>query len=402
MGSEQVVTTVTPTPPVDRSVPGFYFSESTAQPASRNTETAVPVFLFNAKTDDAPPQKVRSFAAFLSVSKEIEGDAFKSAVKGYFENGGAGCYIAPAPLSLGDVGQAEVKIIKIINALPDCTLIGYPHDIESAFSKPTWCMAWTAILLACKVSGRCFALIDLPTDEDEAKTLLGLLKSASEAALGYGAAFWPPVKVEGGSVVLPSGMIAAAIEKTDRDRGIWKAPANVTLANAYDTTADVMKKTSLFTNPEALGVNAIRVFPGRGVKVWGCRTLMPKQSANRSFVQTSRMLSYVQNNLQRLSRFAVFEPSNEITWVKLHNIIYAWLHALWLKGGLVGAAEKEAFRVLVGKHDSMTDADLLKGELKVDIAFALQQPLQFIHLQIRMAGNELSVTNPSNAGGTSQ
>jgi len=407
MGSEQAVTTATPASPGKSFVPGFYFREETAEPAFRDAATAVPVFLYAGPgnlSDDPAIVELKSFALFTKMSGEdahLRQSFFASAVKGYFENGGARCFIAS--LGTGAADAIKEKVDKVINAIPVCTLMCVPRDMD-AFDLQSASDTWSAVLAACEASRRVFALIDLPKDPAEAKGLLEHLQNTAGArdALGYGAAYWPPVEVEGGHVVLPCGMVAAAIEKTDRNRGVWKAPANVVLANVYNTTSDVTKVTALFENEGNLGVNAIRVFPGRGVKVWGCRTLVAKQDKNRSFVQSSRMLSYIENNLQRLSRFAVFEPSNEITWVKLHNIIHAWLHGLWLKGGLAGATEKEAFRVLVGRDESMTDADILKGELKADIAFALQQPLQFINLQIRMIGDELTVASPSNAGGASQ
>jgi len=176
--------------------------------------------------------------------------------------------------------------------------------------------------------------------------------------------------------------MAAVIQQTDRERGVWKAPANVALAHVVQPAVSHLQADGLFNNDGA-SINLIRSFPGRGVRVWGCRTLTPLTSSPWRYIQIRRLLSYIEAKLIRVGRFSVFEPNNEITWLKLKSRARSWLRKLWRSGGLFGGVESEAFELFVGLNESMTADDIKAGRLIMKVKVCALYPAEFIEIHLR-------------------
>jgi uncharacterized protein len=186
------------------------------------------------------------------------------------------------------------------------------------------------------------------------------------------------------SVILPpSGAIAGIYASVDRDRGVWKAPANVSLANVIAPTLFVTDADQGLMNVDATtgkSINAIRSFTGKGTLVWGARTLAGNDSEWR-YVNVRRLFNFAEESIKKATEFSVFEPNDRNTWTRVRTTITNFLTNLWRDGALVGATPEQAFYVAVGLGETMTAQDILEGKMIVKIGIAASRPAEFIYLE---------------------
>jgi len=181
----------------------------------------------------------------------------------------------------------------------------------------------------------------------------------------------------------PSGAIAGIYASVDRDRGVWKAPANVAVASVIDLT-------QMFTDAEQGGlnidptsgksINVIRSFTGRGILVWGARTLAGNDNEWR-YIPVRRLFITIEESTKKATAFAVFEPNDSTTWLKVKAMIESYLYGLWERGALAGAKPEDAYFVNVGLGATMTTQDILEGRMIVEIGVAAVRPAEFIILR---------------------
>lgn len=182
----------------------------------------------------------------------------------------------------------------------------------------------------------------------------------------------------------PSGAVVGAYATVDRQRGVWKAPANVRLAGVIGPAHpfDIDEANGLNVDPVAgKSINAIRAFAGKGTLVWGARTLAGNDGEWR-YVAVRRFLIMVEESIRTSTRWAVFEPNADTTWMRLRGVIDDYLTRKWRDGALAGATPKEAFYVRCGLGVTMSAQDLLDGRLHVEIGIAVLRPAEFISLRI--------------------
>ncbi|MCG1017255.1 MULTISPECIES: phage tail sheath C-terminal domain-containing protein [Burkholderiaceae] len=196
-----------------------------------------------------------------------------------------------------------------------------------------------------------------------------------------------------------SGVMAGVYARTDALRGVWKAPANVTLSSVKGTvwpcptpqgviqkapqpvtvTDEIQEKL----NP--VGINAIRYFTNQqAYVVWGARTQNgtdDNPDKRWRYIPVRRLFNAAERDIKAAMRQVVFEPNSQPTWEKVRAAIDAYLHAIWSKGGLQGTKPEEAYFVQVGKNVTMTDADIRAGKLIVKVGMAAVRPAEFIILQ---------------------
>ncbi|MCA6363901.1 MAG: phage tail sheath family protein [Bacteroidetes bacterium] len=186
------------------------------------------------------------------------------------------------------------------------------------------------------------------------------------------------------SVTLPpSGAIAGIYASVDRDRGVWKAPANVSLANVIAPTLFVTDADQGLMNVDATtgkSINAIRSFTGKGTLVWGARTLAGNDNEWR-YVNVRRLFNFAEESIKKATEFSVFEPNDRNTWTRVRTTITNFLTNLWRDGALVGATPEQAFFVAVGLGETMTAQDILEGKMIVKIGIAASRPAEFIYLE---------------------
>ncbi|MDR2893462.1 MAG: phage tail sheath subtilisin-like domain-containing protein [Deltaproteobacteria bacterium] len=181
----------------------------------------------------------------------------------------------------------------------------------------------------------------------------------------------------------PSAAIAGIYANVDRQRGVWKAPANVSLSNVkgLSQTITVTMQESLNSDPVAgKSINALRSFPGQGVLVWGARTL-DGNSLEWRYIPVRRFFLTIEESIRRATSWTVVEPNDATLWVKLKAMIDNYLLQKWKEGALAGASPAEAFYVAVGLGSTMTEQDILEGRLFIDIGMAVVRPAEFIVLR---------------------
>ena len=181
----------------------------------------------------------------------------------------------------------------------------------------------------------------------------------------------------------PSGAIAGIYAKTDRDRGVWKAPANVSVAAVIGPTVRLTNEDQDDLNVDVNGgksINAIRSFTGKGTLVWGARTLAGNDNEWR-YISVRRLFNLIEESLQKATNFVVFESNHAVTWLKVKTLIETYLEGLWRQGALAGATQTDAYFVSVGLGQSMTSQDILEGRMIINIGVAAVRPAEFIVLR---------------------
>ena len=180
----------------------------------------------------------------------------------------------------------------------------------------------------------------------------------------------------------PSAAVAGVYATVDRTRGVWKAPANVSLASVRSVRVAIDQDLNDLMNVHATGksINALRFFAGKGFLVWGARTLAGNDNEWR-YVPVRRLFNMVEESTKNASEPFVFEPNDANTWAKVKAMIENFLTTLWRQGALAGAKPEDAFYVRVGLGVTMTAQDVLEGRMNVEIGMAAVRPAEFIVLR---------------------
>jgi uncharacterized protein len=185
------------------------------------------------------------------------------------------------------------------------------------------------------------------------------------------------------TTIPPSGAMAGIYAATDNIRGVWKAPANVSVNSVagVDTFIDsAMQENMNIDTVAGKSVNAIRPFFGEGIMVWGARTLAGNDN-NWRYVPVRRFISFAEESCKRSTSWAVFEPNDANLWMKVRSEIENFLYTQWRAGALAGAKPSDAYYVKCGLGTTMTAQDILNGYLNVLIGLAVVRPAEFIILE---------------------
>lgn len=179
----------------------------------------------------------------------------------------------------------------------------------------------------------------------------------------------------------PSGAIAGVYTMVDNTRGVWKAPANVSLASVISPSVNISHDEQEDLNVTAQGksINAIRAFIGEGVLVWGARTL-DGNSLDWRYINVRRTMIMLEESLRLAAKAYVFEPNVANTWVTLKSMARNFLTGIWQRGGLAGASPDDAFSIFVGLGETMTPEDILEGILRMTVLVAISRPAEFIEI----------------------
>lgn len=356
----------------------------------------------------------------------------------YFNNGGSPCYI----VSVGDYDSGGIEVgrtepmegliggIAATEKVDEPTLYVFPDAISLRDQVEYGSVAKVALEMCNKLQDR-FTICDVyhngnPTAITDYRSELGM------NYLEYGAAYYPKLItvlnyfVDKNSIIththnitdtlplyngrklsevenddpmvfqrfeteikkkyltLPaSGAIAGVYAKVDANRGVWKAPANVSLNSVSAPTVMVTNEQQAELNVDAStgkSINVIRSFPGRGILVWGARTLAGNDNEWR-YVPVRRLYITVGESVKKGTEFVVFEPNTAATWVRVKALIQNYLTAIWRAGALAGSRPEHAFFVKIGLGETMTAQDILEGRMNVKIGLAPVRPAEFIILK---------------------
>ncbi len=179
----------------------------------------------------------------------------------------------------------------------------------------------------------------------------------------------------------PSAAMAGVYTMVDNNRGVWKAPANVSLNSVVSPAVNITHgdQEDLNVTPQGKSINAIRAFVGEGTLVWGARTL-DGNSLDWRYINVRRTMIMLEESIRLATKAYVFEPNVANTWVTIKSMIRNFLTGIWKKGGLAGAVPEDAFSVFCGLGETMTPEDILEGILRVTVLVALSRPAEFIEI----------------------
>lgn len=401
----------------------------------------------------ADPADPASYVESKLVSREVMADTAKIrpdnnmffAVRHYFANGGAKCYIVSVSTTFGAVSDSD--LVAGINALEqedEPTLIVVPEAHGLGLGSGYDNVYSTALNQCNKLKDR-FTIIDVPQaadNPDSSQATTDITDFQGNSNLGdyglYGAAYYPylettidfeydaseesqigityeKVQADGSpsqapdtlgadlsaissdllrkqignairdiSIILPPSPAAAGLyARVDNERGVWKAPANVSIGAIVGPVVKINNTLQDTMNIDPNGgksVNAIRHITGRGTVIWGARTLAGNDNEWR-YVPVRRFFNFVEESVKKATYRFVFEPNDANTWVKIRGMIENFLTLQWSLGALQGSKPEQAFFVRVGLGQTMTPDDILNGRLIVEIGMAAVRPAEFIILR---------------------
>lgn len=183
-------------------------------------------------------------------------------------------------------------------------------------------------------------------------------------------------------ILPPAAAIAGVYAWVDSTRGVWKAPANVSLdmVSVPMVKIDDSDQEDMNVTSTGKSVNAIRAFSGKGVLVWGARTLAGNDNEWK-YISVRRFFNMVEESVKNATQPFVFEPNDGTTWSKVGGMISNFLTLQWRAGALQGAKPEDAFFVNVGLGTTMTSLDILEGRMIVEVGMAVVRPAEFIILR---------------------
>ncbi|MEN8128672.1 MAG: phage tail sheath C-terminal domain-containing protein [Pseudomonadota bacterium] len=179
----------------------------------------------------------------------------------------------------------------------------------------------------------------------------------------------------------PAAAMAGVYTMVDNSRGVWKAPANVSLSAVVSPAVNITHddQEDLNVTTQGKSINAIRTFIGEGTLVWGARTL-DGNSLDWRYINVRRTMIMLEESIRLATKAYVFESNDANTWVTIKSMIRNFLTGIWKRGGLAGASPDDAFSVHVGLGETMTSEDILEGILRVTVLVAISRPAEFIEI----------------------
>lgn len=419
--------------------PGVYVEEiSTLPPSVAEVATAIPAFIGYTAKGKAGAVEIAQVSTLLEYELRFgksPATAFTTDAAGvvaavdalpanllwyainlYFKNGGGRCYVVSVDSTATALAKGRFEAgLAELEREDEPTLVVMPEIV--ALSQDDFDDLNKQALAHCAKLADRFAILDVREDEvDDSRTGYGADN------LAYGAAYHPylltsinhvvdeaTVKVGDANTTLaslkssntslynqvkknlaeqrvtlpPSAAIAGIYARVDRERGVWKAPANVGVMSVLGPVTQIThdEQESLNVDPTTgKSINAIRAFAGRGTLVWGARTLAGNDNEWR-YVPVRRLFIMIEESTKKASAFAVFEPNDATTWLKVKGMIESYLYGLWEQGALQGAKPDDAYYVNVGLGKTMSPQDVLEGRMIVDIGIAAVRPAEFIVLR---------------------
>jgi phage tail sheath protein FI len=201
----------------------------------------------------------------------------------------------------------------------------------------------------------------------------------------FAALYYPWIKVPNprangaGIFVPPCGHMMGVWCNTDESRGVHKAPANVTPRGVVSLAYNTNFREQELLNP--MGINCIRKFPDRGIRIWGARTLVEKEMTEWRYISVRRLMSYIERSIQDGTQWAVFEPNDEDLWARVTRTVSNFLERIWREGALFGSSPEQAFYVKCNEELNPPETMIL-GRLYVEIGVCPVRPAEFIIFRI--------------------
>jgi phage tail sheath protein FI len=397
---------------VTYQTPGVYKEEVFPAPAPE-LRTGVPALLGFAKQGPVnQPQMLTLWPQFEQrFGAPLTNGYLYYAVRGFFENGGLLCYVVRLTDNVGAV-EALRNGLEALAPLNAVDLICAP-DIMRPRQQGLDTNEWlspspdevqsmqTAVLDHCTTLGDRFAILDaLPCAGID-----GVMKQRQTLNALNGAFYYPWLQLANGPVqppeieirdcpllvqgfVPPCGHVAGIYARSDQRVGVYKAPANETVEGVLDLEINLSNVQQGLLNPE--GINCLRAFPGRGIRVWGARTL--SREAVWTYVNVRRLFLTAGRWIERNMTGVVFEPHDIRLWARISRELTAYFNDLFQRGALKGSTAQEAFYI---KCNAETNPPEVRnaGQIVTEIGLAPAVPSEFVIVRIIHGSNGVTITS---------
>jgi uncharacterized protein len=228
-------------------------------------------------------------------------------------------------------------------------------------------------------------LLDPPPDRAKPQDISEWLSHDFNRRSQFAALYYPWIEVanprNGGRPISvpPCGHMMGVWSRTDETRGVHKAPANEVPRGVLGLSYDCNFREQELLNP--IGINCIRSFPNRGIRIWGARTLVEPDITEWRYINVRRLMSYVEKSIEQGTQWVVFEPNDEDLWQRVKRTISNFLTGLWRQGALMGSTPEESFYVKCDGELNTPDTMIL-GRLYVEVGICPVRPAEFVIFRI--------------------
>ncbi|MFF7633294.1 phage tail sheath family protein [Kitasatospora sp. NPDC008050] len=313
---------------------------------------------------------------------------------------------APAPASAAPatrldpaeyVGDASARTgFAGLEAIDEITMVAVP-DLMSAYQRGDLDAEGVrtvqlAVISHCEQMGDRIAVLDTPPGLNAQHVRTWRNQEAGYDSR-YAALYYPWIKVfdpaSGRNVLVPpSGHAAGVWARSDAERGVHKAPANEVIRGAVDLELRLSKGEQDLLNP--IGVNCVRAFPGRGIRIWGARTLASDPAWR--YLNVRRLFNYLEESILLGTQWVVFEPNDDRLWSSIRRNITAFLTEEWRRGALFGQTAAEAFYVKCDRENNPPESIDL-GQVICEIGVAPVKPAEFVVFRLSQFSDSTSLVN---------
>ncbi|HYN95482.1 MAG TPA: phage tail sheath subtilisin-like domain-containing protein [Pilimelia sp.] len=283
-----------------------------------------------------------------------------------------------------------------LEAVDDITMIAAP-DLMGAYQRGALDLdsvkaVQLAMIAHCELMGDRMAILDPPPGLSPQQVKSWRMDQAGYDSK-YAALYYPWVSVfdqaAGAQQLLPpSGYLAGVWARNDGTRGVHKAPANEIVRGALALETQVTRAEQDLLNP--MGVNCIRAFPGRGIRVWGARTLSSDPAWR--YLNVRRLFNYLEESILGGTQWVVFEPNDDALWARIRRTISAFLINEWRRGALFGLTPDEAFFVKCDQETNPAEA-IDAGQVVCLVGVAPVKPAEFVVFQLSQYSGGMSLVN---------
>lgn len=249
-----------------------------------------------------------------------------------------------------------------------------------------------AMIAHCELMGDRMAILDSPPDLSPQQVKEWRVDVAGYDSK-YAALYYPWIKVFDpasgtNKFVPPAGHMAGVWARNDGTRGVHKAPANEVVRGAISLQTQLTKAEQELLNP--IGINCIRSFPGRGIRIWGARTLSSDPAWR--YLNVRRLFNYLEESILNGTQWVVFEPNDDALWARVRRTISSFLVTEWRKGALFGLTPDEAFYVKCDRETNPAETIDL-GQVLCEVGIAPVKPAEFVIFRLAQISGGTSLVN---------
>ncbi|MFD0039197.1 phage tail sheath family protein [Streptomyces anulatus] len=280
------------------------------------------------------------------------------------------------------VGDADRRTgLGGLEAVDEVTMVAVP-DLMSAYERglldlESVIAVQQGLISHCELMGDRVAILDPPPGLTP-QQIRGWRAGQANFDSKYATLYYPWISVADpasgrATLVPPSGHIAGVWARNDDTRGVHKAPANEVVRGAVALATQLTKGEHDLLNP--IGLNCIRAFPGRGIRVWGARTLASDPAWR--YLNVRRLFNYLEESILAGTQWVVFEPNDDALWARVRRTVSAFLVNEWRKGSLFGLTPEEAFYVKCDRETNPPES-IDAGQVICEIGVAPVKPAEFV------------------------